>query len=114
MNSAKIEDLKPGVQIAYIPAHCMGDLNHRLVEFGFVTSANGSTAFCRYWSKINPHELRTKANSEGTMIWDLYLHTSHNQEDVDAEMKEINVDVDINCLLGDDGLDDAVVGASPY
>lgn len=57
-----------GDQIAYIPAHADGDINHPDVEFGFVTGGPNAMEcfFCRYWSKETPYELRTKANSEMT------------------------------------------------
>jgi len=60
--------MKRGTQIAYIPTHANGDINHPDVEFGFVTSTRNDVAFCRYWSKRNPFELRTKANSEATPV----------------------------------------------
>jgi len=77
---------KPKDQIAYIPLHANGDLTHPDVEFGFVTSVSfkGDTIFCRYWSKYNPAELRTKANSESTPANTLthYLYTSQELVDI--------------------------------
>lgn len=66
---------EPKLQIAYIPSHCKGDINHADVEHGFVTSVvkNGSV-FCRFWLKQYGHtvcELRTKANSESCNPRDL-------------------------------------------
>jgi hypothetical protein len=60
-----------GDQIAYLPDHAEGDLNHPDVQVGFVTSVRGDTVFCRYWlgSYSKPQTtLRTQANSEGTPI----------------------------------------------
>lgn len=56
--------MKRGTQIVYIPQHAEGSHAHPDVETGFVTSVKEYGAFCRFWSKTNPDELRTKANSE--------------------------------------------------
>lgn len=61
-----IEQFSRGEQIAYIPMHAKGNIDHPDVEFGFVTSQKGNTVFCRYWRKHNIGVLRTTANSEGT------------------------------------------------
>lgn len=60
--------LKPGTQIAYIPSHAEGNIEHPDVEFGFVTgaSSNSHHHFCRYWRKGSKAALRTTANSECT------------------------------------------------
>jgi len=56
-----------GEQIAYIPMHAEGDINHPDVEFGFITGFNSDgDPFCRYWRKGQPGTLRTTANSECT------------------------------------------------
>ena len=56
-----------GMQIAYIPHHANGDINHRDVEFGFITGYNShKDPFCRYYHKDRPGVLRTTANSECT------------------------------------------------
>jgi len=62
--------MKPGTQVAYIPLHTKGDLQHPDVEFGFVTgmSQSGKFAYCRYWSKTRPSELRTTTTSEATPV----------------------------------------------
>jgi hypothetical protein len=69
------QDLKPGDQIAYVPRHARGALNHPDVEYGFVTrlSHDGETAFCRYWQGrgkegLRSEGLRTLACSEGTPV----------------------------------------------
>ena len=65
--------LEKGTQIIYIPTHAKGDKNHPDCENGFVTSVQGDSAFCRYWSKQDSTKLRTKANSELTSIRDLVV-----------------------------------------
>ena len=65
---------EPLMQIAYIPSHCKGDIDHKDVEHGFVTSKNDSVVFCRFWIKKYGHticELRTTANSEACNRRDL-------------------------------------------
>lgn len=71
--------MKPLTQIAYIPAHANGDIAHPDVEFGFVTSLRKDAAFCRYWRKGHPGELRTLANSELTPIENLVEFESVTQ-----------------------------------
>lgn len=61
--------LKRGDQIIYVPRHAKGDTDHPNCERGFVTSVRGDNAFCRYWRKRLPFELRTTANSELTPIF---------------------------------------------
>lgn len=64
---APVRTFAPGEQIAYVPAHADGDLNHPDVEFGFVVGPAGEDAyFCRYWRKGELGVLRTVANSEST------------------------------------------------
>ena len=85
------EDLKRGQQIAYVPDHADGNLGHRDVEFGFVTSVKGDTVFCRYWSRYTPNELRTKANSEGADRRLIVPHVSHDQAMVDNAFEEYEI-----------------------
>lgn len=78
--------LKRGTQIAYIPTRANGDIAHKDVEFGFVTSgptADGSY-FCRYYYKNG--ELRTKANSECTHFNDLRVCDSRLQSRVEEDL----------------------------
>ena len=77
--------LKARTQIAYIPPHADGDINHPDVEFGFITSVNHALHFhmCRYWRKGEPGVLRTTANSELTPEACLVEHESVPQERVD-------------------------------
>lgn len=60
--------MNKGTQVAYVPTHAKGNLSHKDVEFGFVTSIHpdGKNAFCRYWRKGDEVRLRTVANSELT------------------------------------------------
>lgn len=83
--------LKPGTQIAYIPDHAMDNLAHPDVEYGFVTSDKGENAFCRYWWKTTPSELRTRSCSELTPKRNLVMIDSHDQRLVDRLMREIQV-----------------------
>jgi len=66
-------NFSPLTQIAYIPTHAAGNVNHPDVEYGFTTSGRtvGGNYFCRYWSKHVPTILRTRANSELTNEDDL-------------------------------------------
>jgi len=89
---AKRKKFEPRDQIAYIPLHASGDIKHPDVELGFVTSVRDDTAFCRYWSKWEQGELRTKANSEGTPIAQLVYHVSTSQEIVDALYRALGYD----------------------
>ena len=75
--------MKPGTQIAYIPLHAEGDINHPDVEFGFVVSERGDAHFCRYWRKGHLGELRTVANSELTPTNNLVEYKSVSQDVVD-------------------------------
>lgn len=85
-----------GDQIAYIPSHAEGDLEHPDIQFGFVTSGPtrndpndpGSNYFCRYWLKDKPGELRTKANSELTPVIYLVPFQKVSQEVVQKALGE--------------------------
>lgn len=79
--------MKRGTQIAYIPNHAKGDINDPDVEFGFVTSIRGDVAFCRYWHRDRPEELRTTANSEATSMDNLVEHNSKLQGLVDQLLR---------------------------
>lgn len=82
--------LKRGTQIAYIPTHANGDIEHPDVELGFVTSVRDDVAFCRYWSKYSPDELRTKANSEATPIDMVVEHVSVHPLVVESALQVID------------------------
>lgn len=70
----------PGLQVAYLPDHAFGEIDHPDVEWGFVTSLpespNGA-AFVRYFRSRDSDELRTKANSELTPLDNLYIIEHH-------------------------------------
>ena len=83
---------KPKDQIAYIPTHAEGDINHPDVELGFVTGRSGGGVFCRYWSKYSPGLLRTTANSESTPEHLLVHHYSVKQRVVDELYTELGYD----------------------
>lgn len=83
------EELKRGTQIIYVPAHADGSIGHRDSERGFVTSVLIYNAFCRYWSKILPGELRTKSNSELTPVERLVIKDTVPQGEVEKQLAEI-------------------------
>jgi hypothetical protein len=78
-------DFKSGTQIAYIPNHANGDINHEDVEYGFVTGSK-AFVFCRYWRKNEPGILRTTSCSEATPIENLVEFKSVKQSIVDQLM----------------------------
>lgn len=88
MNNKKFEK---GDQIAYIPDHAEGDLNHRDVEFGFVVSEqeSGNAVFCRYWNRGTPGILRTVSNSELTPRSNLVLYRSVAPYQVEIYLKSL-------------------------
>jgi len=79
-----------GTQIAYIPDHARGDINHQDVEFGFVVSQGSRPTyfFCRYWHQGKPGVMRTTANSELTNVGNLRIHKSVPQEVVNQWLKK--------------------------
>ena len=77
-----------GLQIVYVPQHADG-VDHKDAEAGFITSVRGDVAFCRYWSRYSPGELRTKANSEGAPIRHLVAKDTRSQEDVWGQLETI-------------------------
>ena len=79
--------MKPGTQIAYVPLHANGDVNHPDVEFGFVVADRGSFHFCRYWRKGEPGALRTVANSEASPTDALVEYKSVLQGVVDTILR---------------------------
>jgi len=80
---------KPRDQIAYVPNHAEGDIDHPDVEFGFVTSVKESVIFCRYWSKANPRYLRTLGNSEGALKENIVRHYSSQQSIIDFLYRDL-------------------------
>jgi hypothetical protein len=86
--------MKAGTQIAYLPDHAAGRINHPDVEFGFVTSERKESHFCRYWIKNKPGTLRTTANSELTHNKNLMEWEVVNQEVVDLIIKKMESEVE--------------------
>lgn len=68
-------------QIAYLPPHAEGDINHPDVQFGFVVIDCGEKSWCRFWMP-GGRELRTKANSELVPNNCLKAHWSQPKERV--------------------------------
>jgi hypothetical protein len=84
-------ELKRGTQIAYIPNHAEGDINHPDVEFGFIYKISWfGDAWCRYWRKGHLGELRTVANSEMTSVENIRLCNSLSQRLVDQTIEKID------------------------
>lgn len=81
---------KVGEQVANIPFHAYGDINHEDVQFGFITELKENGAFVRYWTKRNNRELRTKANSEFTYFDYLVPHYLHDQNFIVRVMQELD------------------------
>jgi hypothetical protein len=73
------KDLKIGMQIAMVPSHAEGNLNHPDVQMGFVTKLTENFAFCRYFLP-NSDELRTKSHSEGTSYECIEIYDSRSQD----------------------------------
>lgn len=107
---AKIDELERGTQVVYVPNHAIDEwpadgpfaecarvyeMSHPDCEEGFVTSTRVSAdrrkeiAFCRFWSKDDPTELRTTANSEACYPRNLVVKDTRPQEVVDAKLAEI-------------------------
>ena len=84
MNSDEI--LEPGQQIARVPYHAKGNINHPDAEWGFIQETRGATALCRFWRKDTHHQhvignLRTVANAESANVCDLVPH-QHCRQDI--------------------------------
>ena len=81
--------LPMGTQIAYVPGHVNGNLNHSDVEFGFVIAPTSEPGyFCRYWTKGKEGStLRTKSTSENTPIYGLMEHESCSQLFVNNQLE---------------------------
>jgi len=74
---------EPGDQVAYVPPHAKGDIDHEDVEFGFVTSVREDTVFCRYFRSRDSDELRTRSCSEGAAAADIVPCWHHEQKVID-------------------------------
>ena len=86
--------LKQGTQIIYVPTHANGDTSHRDCQTGFLaydkefTPTSNLMAYCRYWSKHSPGELRTKANAELTPLNLVVFQDTVPQEQVDRAIEQ--------------------------
>lgn len=58
-------------------------------EKGFVTSIRDSIVFCRFWSKAEPHMLRTVSCSESTPKDRLFVVNTCLQDKVDKWIRHI-------------------------
>lgn len=88
-------ELKRGKQVVYVPTIAGGDLDHSACEDGFITSTSRhhtDAVFCRYWSKYDEGELRTRAGSELTPTELLKTIDTVPQEQVDAMLERIDAD----------------------
>jgi hypothetical protein len=87
-----MESLPLLTQIAYIPMHAEGNVNHKDVEFGFTTTLEkNGWYFCRFFSKQNPKLLRTVANNEGVQTWQIIAYESRPQQEVIDIWNEIQL-----------------------
>lgn len=43
------DEIKPGIQVRYVPPHAEGNSNHPACETGIVMVVRGDTAFVRYF-----------------------------------------------------------------
>jgi hypothetical protein len=85
---------KMGTQIVYVPNHALGNIDHESVEQGFVTAVKVDGAFCRFWSRIYPGDLRTTANSEFCKYENLRVLKTKNQEVIESALIKIKEDWD--------------------
>lgn len=49
----KAEEFKPEQDVAYIPSHADGDINHPDVEFGKVSSTNEKYVFVKFEPQLS-------------------------------------------------------------
>jgi hypothetical protein len=89
------DNIKPGLQVAYIPRHAKGSINHPDVEFGFVLTPVSHGVFCRFWYRDFTKGLRTTANSELVDYELLEPHISHPQSEVDYIIEKIQAGVSL-------------------
>ena len=113
--------IKPGDVVLYVPSHVQqlvpskrvmratdGSIigihampysfsEHPDCEVGFVTSIkSGVGAYCRFWSKVDPSDLRTKANSELARFEDLQRSSwwlQDAQEKIDALCEKYGIEI---------------------
>jgi len=113
--------IKPGDVVLYVPTHVQqlvpskkvmratdGSITgihsmpysfseHPDCEVGFVTSIKpGVGAYCRFWSKVDPSDLRTKSNSELAQFKDLQRSSwqlQDTQEKIDALCERYRIEI---------------------
>ena len=85
--------LVKGTQIALVPDHAYGNINHADVRFGFVASVEHRTGnvYCRFWSDVDPSDLRTKANSELCDARNVVPHVFCSQSLVKKMIEKYNI-----------------------
>lgn len=65
------EDFKPKDRVLYVPSHAHGDINHKDVLHGRVSSQNGKNVFVRFDKQVARYGWA--AASESCSPWDLVL-----------------------------------------
>jgi len=83
------QSFRVGDQIAYMPDHAEGKIDHPAVQFGFITNVREDAAFCRYWNTAYPDELITTTNSQLTYYRNLVHHHFIDQTKVDLLLVEL-------------------------
>lgn len=48
-----LADIKPQMRVAYVPRHAYGDMNHKDVEYGTVSSANHRNVFVKFDRQVS-------------------------------------------------------------
>lgn len=86
-------ELERGMQIAYVPMHAEGNIEHVDVEFGVVVRphAHEASHYCLYWTQRSTPEqpeMRTKLNAELTPTWTLVKVSVVSEEHVRAALAE--------------------------
>ena len=86
--------LKKGSQIAYIPNHADGDINHKDVQYGFVMSVKPNGIFCRFFTNKKGGFLRTTANSELCSEENLVECETYSNEFIAKLIKSIEYEIE--------------------
>lgn len=80
--------LERGTQIRYVPNHASGVEDDLRCEDGFVTTDKGDSVFCRFWSRTNIGQLRTKSCSELTPAQNIVVHKSTTEKKVKEALEK--------------------------
>jgi hypothetical protein len=85
--------LKRGTQIIYVP-YDVDDLDDFSCEEGFVTSVDEEegVAYCRFWHRNFPTQLRTKSRSERVALEWLREQDTRAQRFVDETLRRLEDD----------------------